>query len=108
MSSLQTSQAIKTYLIHFILIAFIIGCILDLLTTRVHHTELQITLTLFLISTPQVTPRQVSSICFHLSLLGNSSQQWLFLCSVFTRRLLVTNLNTRGSSASVVKPLPAG
>jgi hypothetical protein len=31
----------------------------------------------------------------------NSSPQWLFLCRVFTRRLLVTNLSNVDSSASV-------
>jgi hypothetical protein len=41
-------------------------------------------------------------------LLGNSSQQWLFFCSVFIRRFLVININNGDSSASVVTPLPAG
>jgi hypothetical protein len=49
-----------------------------------------------------------SSVSFHSSLLGNNSQQWLFLCNSFTRRFLVTNLNNGDSSASVVTPLPAG
>jgi hypothetical protein len=39
----------------------------------------------------------VFSVCFHESLLGNSSPQWLFLCSVFTRRFLVTNINSGDS-----------
>jgi hypothetical protein len=43
-----------------------------------------------------------------LSLFGNSSQQWLFLYNVFTRRFLVTHFNNGDSSASVVTPLPAG
>jgi hypothetical protein len=37
----------------------------------------------------------------HLLLLGNRSQQWIFLCSVFTRRFLVRNLNNGDSSAFV-------
>jgi hypothetical protein len=37
-----------------------------------------------------------------LSLPGKSSQQWLFLCNVFTRRFLVTNFDNGDSSASVV------
>jgi hypothetical protein len=48
------------------------------------------------------------TLCLHQSLLGNSFQQWLLLCSVFTRRFLVTNFNNRDSSASVVMPLLSG
>jgi hypothetical protein len=44
----------------------------------------------------------VSSVYFHLFLLANSSPQWLLLCSIFTRRFLVTNLINGDSSASVV------
>jgi hypothetical protein len=36
---------------------------------------------------------------------GNSSPQWLFLCSVFTRRFLVTNLSNGDSSASFARRL---
>jgi hypothetical protein len=35
------------------------------------------------------------------SFLGNSSPQWLFLCSVFTRNFLVTTLSNGDSSVSV-------
>jgi hypothetical protein len=61
-----------------------------------------------LISTLQITPHWVFSVYFELSLLGNSSQQWLFLCSVFTRRFLATNLNNGDTSAPVVTPLLYG
>jgi hypothetical protein len=40
---------------------------------------------------------------FPLVLLGNSSPQWLFLYSVFTRRFLVTNLSNGEYSASVAR-----
>jgi hypothetical protein len=50
----------------------------------------------------------IPSACFHKSLLRNSSPQWLFFCNVFTRPFLVTNLNNRDCSASVVTPLPSG
>jgi hypothetical protein len=36
-----------------------------------------------------------------LNLRGNSSPQWLFMCSVITRCFLVTNLNNGDPSASV-------
>jgi hypothetical protein len=38
-----------------------------------------------------------------LSLLVNPSPQWLFLCSVFTRRFLATNVSNGDSSASVAR-----
>jgi hypothetical protein len=40
-----------------------------------------------------------------LSLLGDSSPQWLFLCTVFTRHFLVKNLSNGDSSASVASRL---
>jgi hypothetical protein len=43
------------------------------------------------------------SLYFHCFLLSNSSPQWLFFCSVVTRRLLVTNLSNADSSASVAR-----
>jgi hypothetical protein len=47
-----------------------------------------------------LTPRDVFSVCFHCSLLGYRSQQWLHLYNVSTRRFLVTNLNYQISPAS--------
>jgi hypothetical protein len=62
--------------------------------------------TLLLISTLQITPRPVFSVCFHKSLLCNSTQQWLFLCSVFTRRFLITSLNNWDCGHVLIPWLP--
>jgi hypothetical protein len=45
----------------------------------------------------------LSSQSVLLILLGNSTQQWLFLCNVFTRRFLVKNLSNGEFSASVAR-----
>jgi hypothetical protein len=44
---------------------------------------------------------RIRVLSHHKSLLGNSSQQWLFLCKVSTRCYLVTNLSNGDFSASV-------
>jgi hypothetical protein len=54
-----------------------------------------------MISTLQITQHKVFSVYFHLSLVGNSTPQWLFFCNVFTSRFLVTNLSNGDYSASV-------
>jgi hypothetical protein len=49
---------------------------------------------------------RVFSVFFHQSLLVDNSPQWLlFLCNVFTRRFLVTNLSNGDSSVSVARSL---
>jgi hypothetical protein len=40
-----------------------------------------------------LTPHDVFSVCFHCSLLGYHSKQWVHLYNVSTKRFLVTNLN---------------
>jgi hypothetical protein len=65
---------------------------MDLLITYAHDSELQAIITLSLITT------------LYKSLHAKSSP----VCSVFTSRYLVTNLNNGDSSASVATPLPAG
>jgi hypothetical protein len=80
---------------------------MDSLSTYTHHSDLQATTTSFLISTLYITQRYVFSVCLHQSLLSNSSRQWIFLCSVFTRRFLVNNFTKGDSSTSVVTPLHA-
>jgi hypothetical protein len=42
---------------------------------------------------------------FALVFLGNSSPQWIILCRVFTRSLLVTSLSNGDSSATVARRL---
>jgi hypothetical protein len=50
----------------------------------------------------------LSSHCFLYSLLGNRFQQRLFLCNVFTRRFLVTDLNNGDSAVSALMSLLSG
>jgi hypothetical protein len=69
-----------------------LGWWMDLLTTYTHDWELQALTTLSLI------------YALHKSLHAKSSPA----CSVFASRCLVTTPNNEDSSASVVKPLPAG
>jgi hypothetical protein len=64
---------------------------MDLLTTYIHHSVLPITKRLSLIST------------LYKSLHAKSHPA----CSAFTSRCLVTNINNRDSSTSVLTPLPA-
>jgi hypothetical protein len=45
----------------------------------------------------------LSVLSLHYSLLGNSSPQWLFLCSVFTRHFLVTNVSNGDYSTYVAR-----
>jgi hypothetical protein len=47
----------------------------------------------------------ITNICFNYSLLGNRSQQCLFLCNVFPIRFLATNFNTGTITVTLPKLL---
>jgi hypothetical protein len=48
-----------------------------------------------------VAQNNVLYICFHSSLLRNSSQQWLFLYGVFTIRFLAMDINTGSKTVTL-------
>jgi hypothetical protein len=57
----------------------------------------------FIVHLQVVTTNNYNTIAdFHTTIFPVSSQQWLFLCNVFTRRFLVTNPNNEDSSAFVL------
>jgi hypothetical protein len=74
---------------------------IDLLTTYRSLLQIIITLRIVDLHTPEHSTLDLLSPLSQ-SLLGNTSQRWLFLCKVFSRRFLVTNLSDVDSSGSVV------
>jgi hypothetical protein len=79
--------------------------ILDLVTTCIHHSELQLITALLLIYT--ITPRKV--FCqLSIVVVWWQLSTVVYLCNIFTKRFLLTNLNKEDSPASVVASLLPG